>query len=146
MHPLIFLRFEPGCFFRCRGSAHDLPAQGDSRRRTRPRLSLEYQPNRLAGVAAENRKSMLALVAEDQVAFAEGTAEQPLDRIDPAGVVFDHGHQFLVPVAAQIQRLFRQSGRPIADDETGANVSVEPDRLRQLGGNFKLFHFIFLPR
>ena len=104
------------------------------RRVTRSSLRLRREAHRLPVAAAGDRVHVLAIVAEEEVALAEGAAGQHLDGIHAAGVVLDDGDQLLVFVAAGSESLQGFVGCSIADDDSRAQVAVELDDLLEVGG------------
>jgi hypothetical protein len=77
---------------------HDTPGKGrpvlaEFRRDT---VAVKYHAHALLFYAGEKTVGMFPIVAEDKVAFAEGTSAHALQGIDTAGVAFDNGNKFLV--------------------------------------------------
>jgi hypothetical protein len=86
---------------------------------------VKYHANALPFYAGKETVGMFPIVAEDKVAFAEGTAAHALQGIDTAGVAFDNGNKFLVIGAGRTECGHGSGCQPISYGQTGAGVPVK---------------------
>jgi hypothetical protein len=98
-------------------------------------------------LTAEKGKDLLAVILENKISLAEGTAGQDLDCIRTAGIIFNNGNQFFVHGTIFIQPIQTGPGRPETYRQTGADMSVKGGTLSEFISIEKImFHWVeYLP-
>ena len=70
---------------------------------------------------------------EQQVALADAAAEQRLNGVDAAGVVFRDAHELLIAGEVQLQQLGGVARGLVADRQAAAGVAVKGDAFFPIG-------------
>ena len=88
-------------------------------------IGLQNQADRLAGLPVVEGKRLLPPHMEQQITFANAAAQNHLDGIHTAGIVFADAYHLLILGEGQIQQIDCVQGCLVADGQTGANMTVK---------------------
>lgn len=98
---------------------------GEGVRSGQIRHRLQHQTDGFSCLAVVEREGLLATEMEQQVAFANAAAQQNLDGIDAAGVVFCNADHLFVLGEVQLQQLHGVDSRLETDGQTATGVPVK---------------------
>ena len=86
---------------------------------------VQHKTYRLACFAVVERERLLTGHVEEQIAFTDAAAENYLNGIAAAGIIFRNANHLLIIGKCQIQQVNCVQCSTIADSEAGANMAVK---------------------